>query len=164
MSVPNEKPKLDSEIKIEDVKISSSGTLKEEMNRGSLGSNVNGRPSDVNGDSKHFSTQSIENSVDISKTPTAQTLLAPPNHILRYQKPYGILITPIPFISTILPFLGHFSICSSKGNIHDFFSSKYVSINQLNYGKPSKYIILEVSEEEKKRIKKKLIVNGTLLN
>lgn len=67
---------------------------------------------------------------------------------LKYKKPYAFLWSPIPFISTILPFIGHISVCSSNGTIHDFFSSKYISLNQINYGAPYKYINLELKESE----------------
>lgn len=67
---------------------------------------------------------------------------------LKFKKPYAFLWSPIPFISTILPFIGHISVCSSNGTIHDFFSSKYISINQINYGSPYKYINLDLKENE----------------
>lgn len=67
---------------------------------------------------------------------------------LKYKKPYTFLWSSIPFISTIFPFLGHISVCSSNGTIHDYFSSKYISIDQLNYGSPEKIINLELNEGE----------------
>lgn len=67
---------------------------------------------------------------------------------LKYKKPYALLWSPIPFISTIIPFIGHISVCSSNGTIHDFFSSKYISLNQINYGAPYKYINLDLKESE----------------
>ena len=65
---------------------------------------------------------------------------------LKYKKPYALLWSSIPFISTIFPFLGHISVCSSNGTIHDYFSSKYISIDQLNYGSPAKIINLQLNE------------------
>lgn len=67
---------------------------------------------------------------------------------LKYKKPYTLLWSSIPFISTIFPFLGHISVCSSNGTIHDYFSSKYISIDQLNYGSPAKIINLQLNEGE----------------
>ena len=65
-------------------------------------------------------------------------------------KAYCLVWTPIPLISLFLPFYGHTGITSSTGAIYDFGSSRYVSINQLTYGRPYKYIPLLPNENEKK--------------
>ena len=68
----------------------------------------------------------------------------------RNNKAYCLVWTPIPLISLFLPFYGHTGITSSTGSIYDFGSSRYVSINQLTYGSPYKYIPLFPNENEKK--------------
>ena len=69
---------------------------------------------------------------------------------IRSNKAYCLVWTPIPLISLFLPFYGHTGITSSTGSIYDFGSSRYVSINQLTYGAPYKYIPLCPNENEKK--------------
>ena len=54
--------------------------------------------------------------------------------------PYCIVWTPLPFVSYILPFIGHVGICTSEGVIHDFGGSGYVAVDSMTFGKPYKYI------------------------
>ena len=63
--------------------------------------------------------------------------------------PYCIVWTPIPFITYILPFIGHTGICSSNGIIHDFAGSYFVSVDDFAFGKVTKYVQLNLNEIEK---------------
>ena len=63
--------------------------------------------------------------------------------------PYCIVWTPIPFFTYILPFIGHTGIANSKGIIHDFAASYFVSIDDFNFGKPTKYLQLDLNDKEK---------------
>ncbi|KRX60482.1 Transmembrane protein, partial [Trichinella sp. T6] len=53
--------------------------------------------------------------------------------------PLCLVWTPIPFISWLLPFIGHLGIALSTGVIHDFSTSGYVSEDHMAFGKPCRY-------------------------
>ena len=63
--------------------------------------------------------------------------------------PYCIVRTPIPCLTYIIPSIGHTGIGNSTGIIHDFAGSFYVSIDDFAFGKPTKYIQLDLNEQEK---------------
>ena len=63
--------------------------------------------------------------------------------------PYCIVWTPIPFLTYIIPFIGQIGIANSKGIIHDFSASFFVNIDDFSFGKPIKYMQLELNEKEK---------------
>ena len=63
--------------------------------------------------------------------------------------PYCIVWTPIPILTYIIPCIGHTGIGNSSGIIHDFAGSFYVSVDDFAFGKPTKYIQLELTEQEK---------------
>ena len=93
-----------------------------------------------------------ENSGEINtmKTKTTIRIRRPITIDIENNKfPYCIVWTPIPFITYIIPFIGHTGICSSNGIIHDFSSSYFVSVNDMAFGNPTKYIILDLNDKEK---------------
>ena len=63
--------------------------------------------------------------------------------------PYCIVWTPIPILTYIIPSIGHAGIGNSNGILHDFASSFFVSVDDFAFGKPTKYIELELTEQEK---------------
>ena len=63
--------------------------------------------------------------------------------------PYCIVWTPIPFLTYILPFIGQTGIANSKGIIHDYSASFFVNIDDFSFGKPTKYLKLDLNEKEK---------------
>ena len=63
--------------------------------------------------------------------------------------PYCIVWTPIPLITYLFPSLGHTGIGTSGGIIHDFAGSFFVSVDDFAFGKPTKYVKLELTEQEK---------------
>ena len=62
--------------------------------------------------------------------------------------PYCIVWTPIPCITYFLPSIGHAGICTSRGIIHNFAGPYYVSIDNMAFGNPTKYILLELDSRE----------------
>ncbi|KAA8586242.1 hypothetical protein FQN60_007811 [Etheostoma spectabile] len=60
--------------------------------------------------------------------------------------PYCIVWTPIPVLSWLLPFIGHMGICTSTGVIRDFAGPYFVSEDNMAFGRPTKYWILDVSK------------------
>ena len=62
--------------------------------------------------------------------------------------PYCIVWTPIPVITWVLPCIGHVGICSSNGVIHDFAGPYCVSVDNMAFGNPTKYILLELNAKE----------------
>ena len=63
--------------------------------------------------------------------------------------PYCIVWTPIPLITYIFPSIGHTGIGTSSGIIHDFAGSFFVSVDDFAFGKPTKYIKLNLTEQER---------------
>ena len=63
--------------------------------------------------------------------------------------PYCIVWTPIPFLTYIIPFIGQTGIANSKGIIHDYSASFFVNIDDFSFGKPTKYLQLDLNEKEK---------------
>ena len=62
--------------------------------------------------------------------------------------PYCIVWTPIPFLTYIIPSIGHTGIETSSGVIHDFASSFFISVDDFAFGKPTKYYQLDLNEQE----------------
>ena len=62
--------------------------------------------------------------------------------------PFCIVWTPIPCISWFLPCIGHTGICESNGIIHDFSGPYYVSIDNMAFGNPTKFVILNLTQRE----------------
>ena len=67
----------------------------------------------------------------------------------RQRYPYCIVWTPIPCITWILPCIGHAGICTSEGVIHDFAGPYYVSVDNMAFGNPTKYIFLDLDNKER---------------
>lgn len=63
--------------------------------------------------------------------------------------PFCIVWTPFPLITSLFPPFGHVGVGASDGEIHDFSISNCVSINDMNYGWPYKYLQLELNMLEK---------------
>ncbi|TRY95969.1 hypothetical protein DNTS_026795, partial [Danionella cerebrum] len=64
--------------------------------------------------------------------------------ISRY--PYCIVWTPIPVLSWLFPFIGHMGICTSTGVIRDFAGPYFVSEDNMAFGRPTKYWMLDASK------------------
>lgn len=88
------------------------------------------------------SNLNVSNEINISNITSKHTNLLT-------KQAYCLVWTPIPMISLLVPFYGHAGITNSIGTIYDFGSSKYVSVNQMTFGKPYKYIPLMPSSREK---------------
>jgi hypothetical protein len=58
--------------------------------------------------------------------------------------PYCLVWTPLPLITALFPFIGHTGICTSEGIIHDFSGSCCVTVDDMAFGNPTKYVRLEV--------------------
>lgn len=77
--------------------------------------------------------------------------LNPNNTTINQEKdffPYCIVWTHLPWISVILPFVGHTAICSSKGMVHEFAGHHQININHLSFGKPVKYVQCKLTPQE----------------
>ncbi|XP_022101886.1 transmembrane protein 222-like [Acanthaster planci] len=61
----------------------------------------------------------------------------------RSRYPYCIVWTPIPFLTWIFPFIGHMGIATSSGIIRDFAGPYFVSEDDMGFGKPTKYWMLD---------------------
>ena len=67
---------------------------------------------------------------------------------VRQRYPYCIVWTPIPCISWIIPSIGHAGICNSDGVIYDFAAPYFVSVDNMAFGNPTKYVILQLTQKE----------------
>ncbi|GAB6031306.1 hypothetical protein CHUAL_009102 [Chamberlinius hualienensis] len=63
---------------------------------------------------------------------------------LRY--PYSIVWTPIPLLTWLFPFIGHCGICTSEGVITDFAGPYFVSEDNMAFGNPTRYLVLDVNK------------------
>ena len=61
--------------------------------------------------------------------------------------PYCIVRTPLPLITALIPFIGHTGVCTSDGTIHDFAGPYTVSIDDMAFGNPTKYVQLPIFDE-----------------
>jgi hypothetical protein len=68
--------------------------------------------------------------------------------VLRCRYPFSIVWTPIPLITWIFPFIGHMGICYSSGVIRDFAGPYHVSEDNMAFGKPTRYLKLDINAVE----------------
>eukprot|EP00732_Lithocolla_globosa_P005890 Lithocolla_globosa_v1_NODE_6425_length_1089_cov_39.829787.p1 type:complete len:160 gc:universal NODE_6425_length_1089_cov_39.829787:1008-529(-) len=57
--------------------------------------------------------------------------------------PYCIVWTPIPCLTWIFPFIGHMGIATSNGYIYDFAGPYFVSVDDMAFGTPTRYLQLD---------------------
>jgi hypothetical protein len=62
--------------------------------------------------------------------------------------PYCLVWTPLPCFTWFFPSIGHVGICTSKGIIRDFAGPYYVSEDDMAFGNPTKYILLDLDSRE----------------
>ncbi|XP_061903495.1 transmembrane protein 222 [Entelurus aequoreus] len=60
--------------------------------------------------------------------------------------PHCIVWTPIPVLSWLFPIIGHMGICTSTGIIRDFAGPYFVSEDNMAFGRPTKYWMLDISK------------------
>jgi transmembrane protein 222 len=60
--------------------------------------------------------------------------------------PCCIVWTPLPFITWLVPFIGHLGICREDGVILDFAGPYFVSVDSFAFGAVTRYI--QISEDE----------------
>lgn len=81
-----------------------------------------------------------------------------PNHsinIANSRFPFAITWTPLPFISWFIPFIGHMGIGDSRGVVYDFAGPYMIGIDNMAFGKPTRYLTLDpnrVGRKEKPAI------------
>ena len=63
--------------------------------------------------------------------------------------PFCIVWCPIPLITWLIPWIGHTGIATSKGIIHDFAGSYFISIDDFAFGSTHKYCQLEVPDDRR---------------
>eukprot|EP00924_Labyrinthula_sp_SR-Ha-C_P005754 maker-scaffold_14-snap-gene-4.46-mRNA-1 protein AED:0.00 eAED:0.00 QI:68/1/1/1/0/0/2/1020/182 len=61
--------------------------------------------------------------------------------------PFCLVWTPIPFLTMILPFVGHMGICDSKGVIYDFAGPYFINERHLSFGETTRYLQLVSANE-----------------
>lgn len=57
--------------------------------------------------------------------------------------PFCIVWTPIPVLTWFFPFIGHMGIALSNGVIRDFAGPYFVSEDNMAFGRPTRYLILD---------------------
>ena len=95
-----------------------------------------------------------ESETDYSKSNNSiksQPIIDPPNK--RY--PYCLVWSPIKIFSWFVPIIGHAGICNSEGIIYEF-GPEHVKIEELPFGPPTKYVLLELTEKQKNNYDKEL--------
>ncbi|XP_032824062.1 transmembrane protein 222 [Petromyzon marinus] len=66
--------------------------------------------------------------------------------VARSRFPFCVVWTPIPCLSWFVPFIGHMGIAMSSGVIRDFAGPYYVSEDNMAFGNPTRYWMLEPSK------------------
>ncbi|ESQ45414.1 hypothetical protein EUTSA_v10010695mg [Eutrema salsugineum] len=61
--------------------------------------------------------------------------------------PCCIVWTPLPFISWLIPFIGHVGICREDGVILDFAGPNFVCVDNFAFGAVSRYIQINKEKE-----------------
>ena len=97
---------------------------------------------------KNYSNRDIYNNI-ISKDTNLDLSLKNDINLESSIFPYCIVWTPIPIITYIIPTIGHSGIGDSNGLIHDYANSYYVKVFDFSFGKPTKYLKLDLTKEEK---------------
>ena len=62
--------------------------------------------------------------------------------------PICLVWTPLPLITALIPCIGHVGICNSEGIIHDFAGPYTISIDNMAFGNPTKFVVLELSQNQ----------------
>lgn len=57
--------------------------------------------------------------------------------------PFCIVWTPIPVLTWFFPFIGHMGIALSNGVIRDFAGPYFVSEDNMAFGRPTRFLILD---------------------
>uniref|UniRef100_A0A1J3F229 Protein RTE1--like protein n=1 Tax=Noccaea caerulescens TaxID=107243 RepID=A0A1J3F229_NOCCA len=65
----------------------------------------------------------------------------------RERFPCCIVWTPLPFISWLVPFIGHVGICREDGVILDFAGPNFVCVDNFAFGAVSRYIQINNEKE-----------------
>ena len=68
--------------------------------------------------------------------------------IAQSRYPYCVVWTPLPLITSLFPFVGHTGICTSEGIIHDFSGSYSITVDDMAFGLPTKYVQLEINDDD----------------
>lgn len=53
--------------------------------------------------------------------------------------PFCVVWTPIPFLSWMIPIIGHIGICDSQGRVYDFQGDFSIGSGHMLFGSPVKY-------------------------
>jgi len=61
----------------------------------------------------------------------------------RSRFPFCIVWTPLPFLTWLFPIIGHMGIAYSSGIIRDFAGPYHVSEDQMAFGEPTKYWVMD---------------------
>ena len=112
------------------------------LNESSENTNINSNISETDSFPKNEKIKNI-NILKNEKRPK-RLFIDPINQ--RY--PYCIVWTPIPCISWFIPNIGHAGICDSEGIIYDFAGPYFVSVDNMAFGNPTKFVILELNQKE----------------
>jgi len=64
----------------------------------------------------------------------------------RARFPCCIVWTPIPFITWLVPFIGHIGICREDGVILDFAGPNFISVDNFAFGAVARYIQVNCDE------------------
>ncbi|GIL49539.1 hypothetical protein Vafri_5735 [Volvox africanus] len=64
-------------------------------------------------------------------------------------RPFALVWSPIPIISSLIPFIGHIGICSSTGRTYDFAGPFTVNEDALLFGRPTRYLPINPAQATK---------------
>ena len=65
----------------------------------------------------------------------------------RHRYPFSLVWTPIHPLSWIMPYVGHVGLADAAGRVIDFAGPFYVSFDNMMFGWPTRYYVLEEQRE-----------------
>lgn len=109
--------------------------------------------------------------MSVSSNGSSSDVISPPINADADRYPFCIVWTPIPVLTWFFPFIGHMGIAMSNGVIRDFAGPYFVSEDNMAFGRPTRYLILDVAKvrngsilEWDEAISKASVVYGTRMH
>lgn len=122
----------------------------------------------------HFLSRSKANNsstMSVSSNGSSSEVIPPPINADADRYPFCIVWTPIPVLTWFFPFIGHMGIAMSNGVIRDFAGPYFVSEDNMAFGRPTRYLVLNVAKvrngsiiEWDEAVSKASVVYGTRMH
>lgn len=109
--------------------------------------------------------------MSVSSNGSSSEVILPPINADADRYPLCIVWTPIPVLTWFFPFIGHMGIAMSNGVIRDFAGPYFVSEDNMAFGRPTRYLMLNLARvrngsilEWDEAVSKASVVYGTRMH